>query len=147
VDVDDLHDLYRVRRVIECAALREITEVPRAALDGMRAEVMDAERAAMEGRWADVGTANLRFHQRIVALIGSPRTDELMRRVWAELRLVWHVIDDPRTSFERYIPLNHELFSYLVSGDLAEAEKKLDAYLSTAEEQFVAAYAEAQKTG
>jgi len=146
VDVDDLRDLYRVRRVIECAALREITEVPPAAIEGMKAAVLDADQAAVEGRWPDVGTANLRFHQRIVALTGSPRIDELMRRVWAELRLVWHVIDDPRTSFERYVPLNHELLSHLAGGELAQAEKKLEAYLSAAEEQFVAAYAEAQKT-
>jgi DNA-binding GntR family transcriptional regulator len=143
LDIDDLRDLYQVRRVIECAAVRSVTEVPAGALDRLRAAVIDAQRAAQEGRWPDVGTANLRFHEAIVSLIGSPRIDEQMSRVWAEIRLVWQVIDDPRTIFERYVPRNQQIFDLLAGGDLAAAEKAIEAYMVEAEEQFVAAYAEA----
>lgn len=142
VGIDDLRDLYRVRQLIECAAIRGLTELPDAASTRLYNAVLDAEQAAKEGRWVDVGTANLRFHQAIVGLIGSPMIDELMRRVWAELRLVWHVIEDPRTRFERYVPMNSELFNMLAVGDFVRAEKVLITYLNSALEQFVAAYAE-----
>ncbi|HEU5473291.1 MAG TPA: GntR family transcriptional regulator [Actinophytocola sp.] len=143
VGLDDLRDLYQVRRVIECSAVRGVTELSDTARTRLHEAVLDAQDAAKEGRWADVGTANLRFHQAIVGMIGSPRIDEVMRRVWAELRLVWHVLDDPRTSFERYISVNSELLDLLLIGDFTRAEKVLKTYLTSAEKQFVAAYAEA----
>lgn len=143
VDLDDLRDLYRVRRLVECAALHGLTTLPDAAGKQLHEAVVDAELAAKAGRWADVGTANLRFHQAIVALVGSPRIDELMRRVWAEMRLAWHVIDDPRTSFERWVPLNDELLNMLLDGRFAQAEAALNSYFASSEEQFVAAYAAA----
>ncbi|HEV2777898.1 MAG TPA: GntR family transcriptional regulator [Actinophytocola sp.] len=142
---DDLSDLYRVRRVVECSALREITEIPKAAMDRLCAAVTDAEQAAFDERWPDVGTANLRFHEAIVSLIGSPRVDELMRRVWAELRLVWHVMENPRMIYEPYVAKNREILELLLTGDLEAAAKLLDAYLTDAEERLVAAYADASE--
>jgi DNA-binding GntR family transcriptional regulator len=56
----------------------------------------DGERAAMQQRWLDVGTANMHFHQAIVALAGSRRADEIMRQLLAELRLAFHVVSPLR---------------------------------------------------
>jgi DNA-binding GntR family transcriptional regulator len=142
--VEDLRDLYRIRTLIETAALRHRRTIPRETLDLMSAAVTDAELAAKEGRWPDVGTANLRFHEIIVGLIGSPRIDELMRRVWAELRLVWHVIANPREIYEPYVSRNRELVDLLSTEDLHGAEILLAHYLNTAEEQLVKAYAAAR---
>ena len=139
--IDDLRDLYRIRTLIETAALRHRRTVPRDVLDRMSAAVTDAELAAKEGRWADVGTANLRFHEIIVGLIGSPRIDELMRRVWAELRLVWHVMANPKEIYEPYVPRNRELVDLLSAGDLRRAAVLLANYLDAAEAQLVEAYA------
>jgi DNA-binding GntR family transcriptional regulator len=140
-DIDDLSDLYRVRRLIECAAVREVTELPKAAGEQLRAAVEDAESAAAEQRWPDVGTANLRFHREIVGLISSPRIDQLMVRVWAELRLVWHVMANPREIYEPYVSGNRRILELLLAGDFAAAEKELEAYLTDAEQRLVAAYA------
>lgn len=136
-DSADVLDLYRVRRVIECAAVRALTagEATRLA-----EAVADADVAAEEGRWADVGTANLRFHQAIAGLLGSPRVDELMRQLSAELRLVFHVMENQRTFYEPYLPRNREILERLIAGDVVAAARMLEDYLTDAERQLVGAY-------
>jgi DNA-binding GntR family transcriptional regulator len=143
LDTADVHDLYRVRRVIECAAVRSVRALSDVDAKRLREAVDDAEQAATAGRWQDVGTANLRFHQAIAGLLGSPRVDELMRQLSAELRLVFHVIQDPRILYEPYVPRNHAILNTLLSGSPAEAENQLADYLTDAEKQLAVAYTEA----
>ena len=143
LDTADVLDLYRVRRVIECAAVRSVRALPAADARRLTEAVADADAAAEAGRWQDVGTANLRFHQAIAALHGSPRLDELMRQLSAELRLVFHVIQDPQILYEPYLPRNRAILDRLLAGDTPTAEKLLDAYLTDAEQQLTAAYTEA----
>jgi DNA-binding GntR family transcriptional regulator len=137
LDVADVVDLYRVRRLVECAAVRAVTD---AEAKGLAEAVVEAEAAAEEGRWADVGTANLRFHQAIAGLLGSPRVDELMRQLSAELRLVFHVMENQRSFYEPYLPRNREILDRLSGGDIAGARDLLDAYLIDAERQLINAY-------
>jgi DNA-binding GntR family transcriptional regulator len=143
LDTADVVDLYRVRRIIECAAVRAVHALSDIEAKALTEAVDDADQAALAGRWQDVGTANLRFHQAIAALHGSPRVDELMRQLSAEVRLVFHVIKDPRILYEPYLPRNRAILNALLSGSITEAEHHLDLYLSDAEHQLTAAYAEA----
>ncbi|WP_258535046.1 GntR family transcriptional regulator [Streptomyces sp. PT12] len=137
--VDDLHDIYRVRRLVECATLRGLGAPPY-DLDGLKDAVALGERAAKEERWRELGTANIRFHEHLVALGGSPRTDELMRRILAELRLAFHVMADPRRFHEPYLPRNGEILQSLVAGDAPHAERLLARYLDDSRSQVADAY-------
>ena len=151
----DVIELYRVRRLIELAALRGLVEGDPEALDRDRdgrdrlAEVSDAvsdaERAAEENRWQDVGTANLRFHRALVELADSPRIDDFMAQILAELRLVFHVISDPRNLHEPYIVRNRQVLEALRGGDIEGAEVLLKEYFDDAERQLVQAHAEASR--
>jgi DNA-binding GntR family transcriptional regulator len=134
----DVVDLYRVRRLVECAAVRQAaglagTAPASAAIKAMRVAVADGELAAAEGRWAEVGTANMRFHQSIVALAGSARLDEFMRQVSAELRLAFHVMANPRAFHEPFLRRNRELAALIEAGEGAAAEQLLAGYLDDAE--------------
>ncbi len=140
VTVEDLTDLYRVRELVECAAVRGLGAPPY-ALEGVEAAVVAGERAARERAWRELSTANIRFHQALVALAGSPRTDELMRGVLAELRLVFHVMDDPRRFHEPYLTRNRQILEELQAGRPAEAERLLRAYLDDSLAQLAHAYA------
>ena len=141
LDTSDVVDLYRVRRVIECAAVRGVGTLSATDAERLTQAVADADTAAAEERWQDVGTANLRFHQAIAALHGSPRIDELMRQLSAELRLVFHAMHNAKAFYEPYLPRNHAILDTLLAGDTATAEKLLDAYLVDAEIQLSAASA------
>ncbi|GAT65762.1 gntR family transcriptional regulator [Planomonospora sphaerica] len=141
LSAEDVADLYRVRRVIEGAAVRHSAGAPPERFAAVRRAVADAARAAEEGRWQDVGTANIRFHQALAALNGSPRLDEAMRQLLAELRLVFHVMDNPRDFHEPFVARNLELLELLEAGRAEEAGRALESYLGDAEELLVRAFA------
>ncbi|TKK84263.1 GntR family transcriptional regulator [Herbidospora galbida] len=133
---DDVADIYRVRRMIEGAAVRRPDKDP-ISLTALRDAVSDAERVAAEGRWLDVGTADLRFHQLIVSFNGSRRVDAMMAQLMAELRLAFHAMD-PRGLHAPFLPRNRELLGLLESGRNAEADALLATYLDDAERLLLA---------
>jgi DNA-binding GntR family transcriptional regulator len=139
LDADDVRDIYTTRRLVECAAVRAGGAGREAVI---RAAVDAAEVAATEERWTDVGTADLRFHSAIVALAGSRRLNDLMRRILAELRLVFHVMDDPHRFHEPYVRRNAEIVSLVERGRGADAADALTAYLDDAEAQLLGGIAE-----
>ncbi|WFB06331.1 GntR family transcriptional regulator [Streptomyces sp. LX-29] len=141
VTVEDILDIYRVRLLVECGAVRGLGRPPY-ALEAVEAAVVAGERAAAAREWQELSTANIRFHQAVVALAGSARTDELMRGVLAELRLVFHVMDDPRRFHAPYLTRNRQILEALQAGDAAEAERLLAAYLEDSRRQLSGAYAE-----
>lgn len=140
LSAEDVADLYRMRRVIEGAAVRNSAHAPRDALAAVKEAVTEASRAADEGRWRDVGTANIRFHQNLAALNGSPRLDEVMRQLLAELRLVFHVMKNPRAFHEPFVARNLELVELMEAGRAAEAGQALEIYLDDAEKLLIQAY-------
>ncbi|MER7958646.1 GntR family transcriptional regulator [Streptomyces sp. NPDC096030] len=140
--VDDVADIYRTRRLVECAVVRGLGEPP-FALDGLAAAVGEGVEAARTEDWKGVSTANIHFHRELVALAGSARTDELMRGVLAELRLAFHTVDDPRGLHEPYLVRNREILDALLVGDRTTAERLLARYLDDSRSRIVEAYAKA----
>lgn len=149
--VDDVRDLYQLRRILECGAVRRAAErfSPGAGssddrwaalLAPVRAAVEEGEAAAGRGEWLDVGTANMHFHQAVSALAQSPRVEEAMRHLLAELRLVFHVMAAPQAFHQTYLPHNRAILELLAEGDFAGAETAMAAYLDAAEAQLVEAY-------
>jgi DNA-binding GntR family transcriptional regulator len=136
---EDIADLYRIRAIVECGALRNLPNPTEARLDAVREAVRDGTRAAEAGNWQEVGTADLRFHQALAALAGSARLDELMRSVLAELRLVFHVMASPREFHEPYLARNEEITRLLYEGETQAAGRILAVYLADAESQLIAA--------
>ncbi|MGW3291102.1 GntR family transcriptional regulator [Streptomyces sp. NPDC001002] len=139
LSVEDVEDIYRTRALVECAVVRGLGEPPY-ALDALAAAVDEGRTSAREGDWKAVGTANIHFHRELVALAGSDRTDELMRSVFAELRLAFHLVDDPRRLHEPYLARNQQIHEALQSGDKGEAEKLLSVYLGDSLERVVEVY-------
>ncbi|QPP10759.1 GntR family transcriptional regulator [Streptomyces bathyalis] len=141
--VDDVLDIYRVRKLIECGVVHQLAGTgPPFTLDALAATVAEGQSAAREWRWKDLATANIHFHRELVALARSPRTDEVMGSVLAELRLALHVMDSPRRLHEPYLARNREILRTLRSGDAPRAERMLREYLEDSRRQIVAAYAQ-----
>ncbi|GAA4792859.1 GntR family transcriptional regulator [Streptomyces ziwulingensis] len=137
--VDDVEDIYRTRTLVECAVVRGLGEPPY-ALDALAAAVEEGHGAAREGDWKRVGTANIHFHRELVALAGSERTDEVMRSVFAELRLAFHVVDDAHRLHEPYIARNQEILRALRTGERGAAEQLLAVYLADSLERVLEVY-------
>jgi DNA-binding GntR family transcriptional regulator len=137
--VEDVEDIYRTRALVECAVVRGLGTPPY-DLDGLTEAVEEGQRAALEGDGNGVGTANIHFHRELVALARSARTDELMRSVFAELRLAFHVVDEPQRLHEPYLARNRQILQALEAGDRVEAEKLLRVYLEDSLERVVEVY-------
>ncbi|MER7933383.1 MULTISPECIES: GntR family transcriptional regulator [unclassified Streptomyces] len=137
--VEDVEDIYRTRSLVECAVVRGLGEPPY-ALDRLAGAVTEGRRAAVGDDWKAVGTANIHFHRELVALAGSERTGELMRSVFAELRLAFHVVDDPHALHEPYLSRNQEILDALEKGDRRRAERLLETYLTDSLERVVEVY-------
>ncbi|MDX3799857.1 GntR family transcriptional regulator [Streptomyces sp. AK04-3B] len=137
--VQDVEDIYRTRALVECAVVRGLGEPPY-ALDALRAAVTEGQLATLENDWKGLGTANFHFHRELVALAESARTDELMRSVFAELRLAFHLVEDPRRLHEPYLQRNRQILQALEAGDRAEAERLLEVYLADSLERVVEVY-------
>jgi DNA-binding GntR family transcriptional regulator len=138
--VEDVADIFRVRRLVECAAVRGLGAPPY-PLEAVAAAVAEGEGAALRSDWKAVATANIHFHREVVALAGSPRTDELMRSVLAELRLAFHTMDNPRGLHEPYLVRNRAILQALLAGETAAAEALLADYLDDSRELIIVAYA------
>lgn len=137
--VDDVIDVYRVRKLVECNAVRGLDQRPKLA-DDMVAAVDAGDLAVRNGDWQALGTANMLFHQAVGELSDSPRIDELMRNILAELRLVFHTMADPRRLHEPYLERNKEILAAIEAGDGPRAERLMLTYLDDSEQQIVAAY-------
>lgn len=125
-------DIYRVRVLLECSALEQApTDPPRAAL--LRAAVDEAKRAVAADDWRAVGTANMHFHEQIVALAGSPRLDAWMRQLTAELRLAFVAAPNIEALHRPFVAMNDEIAASYEAGRAHEAAELLRDYLLTSE--------------
>ncbi|MGW9628771.1 GntR family transcriptional regulator [Microbacterium sp. NPDC055521] len=137
--IADVIDIYRARRVIECTALRN-AEPEHPAVQLMRDSLDDAERHLPDEDWLRVGSANMAFHDAIVALADSPRLARTYRDVAAELRLVFLEIDDPRALHEPFVRRNRAVLNTLLDQGSAPAADELERYLLASERTVLGAF-------
>jgi DNA-binding GntR family transcriptional regulator len=134
---DDVREIYRVRRLIEPAAVLWGEYGPEAldALDG----IVDRARAALAaGAVPDMADANQDLHKALVALSGSASVDELMDKVLAQMRLVFHAMATTADFHSPYVERNAALVAQLRAGHREEAAAELRRYLDAAEHELLA---------
>ena len=93
------------------------------------------------GDWDGVASANQHFHRALVGLGGSPRLDQQMKLLLAEMRLVFHRMSEVRAFHEPYLDRNDAICVLLEAGERAAAADEVRRYLSDAESQILEAYA------
>jgi DNA-binding GntR family transcriptional regulator len=138
ISAADVVDIYRTRRLLEPLGLRAVADRPR-AVAALTQTVTAAETAARAGDWAAVGTADIVFHRTLVDACGSDRLGRLFDQLFAELRLAFAVIDEPRALHEPYVGRNGRIVRFVAAGRAEDACAELDAYLRDAEAQILAA--------
>jgi DNA-binding GntR family transcriptional regulator len=138
--VDDVHDIYRLRRMFELGAF-DLAIEGRAELDADEIDttVTQAERAVEEGLWKEVGTANLRFHAEIVKAHRSPRISEVFQRLMTEMRLGFLAFTDQASLHGQFVPRNRALHDHIAAGRLAKARDEFVGYLDDAQDLIVKA--------
>ncbi|WP_329576614.1 MULTISPECIES: GntR family transcriptional regulator [unclassified Streptomyces] len=133
MSAERIRDTYRVRRTLELRAVEESGTATAAALNAVDAAVRATEEAARAGKWGEVGTASLRFHCTIVALLGSPMLDGMFRGVVAQQRLAFAVVANEQDIQEPWVARDRELCDFLHAGYRAAAGRALREYLDDSE--------------
>jgi len=142
----DVRDVYRLRLIIEPGVVRSLTPRDVHRLGPLEAAVAEARTSAQGRDWPSVGTANMHFHRSLVALAGSPRLDVTMRRLTAELRLLFAVIDDPRYLYQPFVRRNEELLALMVKSRFEEGADFLEGYLGDSEGAILAAFEQKERS-
>jgi DNA-binding GntR family transcriptional regulator len=140
-DANAVRDVYCVRRLIETAAVREGEAWGPEAVTRVRAAVEEGRAAARTADWDGVASANQHFHRALVGLGGSPRLDQQMKLLLAEMRLVFHRMSEVRAFHEPYLERNDAICVLLEAGDRPAAAEEVRRYLADAEAQILDAYA------
>ncbi|MGP3981819.1 GntR family transcriptional regulator [Streptomyces sp. KR80] len=133
----DVIDIYTVRRALETAGVRAAPDAPPERFGALRQAVAAGAKAAQSGDWSMVGTADLHFHQALGGLAGSPRLDEYLSRLLAELRLAFLAMPSPRDLHEPFLHRNQAIAALLESGASDRAEAELERYLSDAQRMIL----------
>ncbi|GAB3021355.1 GntR family transcriptional regulator [Nocardioides flavus (ex Wang et al. 2016)] len=139
-EVEDVEDVYRVRRLVETAALARGSHHTPERVAAVAAAVTEGRGAAARGDWDGVASANQHFHRAVVSLAGSPRLDAQMDLLLAEMRLFFHQMGAPERFHRPYLDENGAIADLLAAGERDRSADRLDTYLATAQDQLVAAF-------
>ena len=131
-------DIYRVRRMLECGALRQAWQ-QHPAIRVMRDAVNTARKQRDAGDWVGVGSANMTFHAAIIDLSDSARLTEFYERIAAELRLCFGLLNDPEHLHAPFVDMNDAIVTLLEENRPHEAAAQMETYLNLAERTMLKA--------
>lgn len=137
-DTAAIIDIYRLRRLIECSALRHAYPL-HPAVAQMTDAVEQARTLSQQQDWTGVGTANMRFHSAIVDLADSERLNRIYRNISAELRLAFGHLNNAELLHAPYVEKNAAILALLNAGQNEQAAQALSAYLDLSERTVLAA--------
>lgn len=133
--IEGVKEIYAARRMIEPAA---VLWGPRLNVPALAAVVRDAQSALAQGDVEAMADANQCFHEELVRATGSEHLEELMTKVLAQMRLVFHAMSGAPDFHSHYVQLNAGLVELLLAGRREEAAQTLRGYLDTAEAELLA---------
>ena len=132
--VDDVRDVFKVRRTLELQAILTSNPLSEYQSDRMLEALEAAELAREREDWRAVGTHGLAFHQHIVGLMRSPLLDEFFTNVVAQLRLVFCSAPDEARFQAPWLARDRQIHDLLAEGNKRAAHDELSLYLDDSEQ-------------
>ena len=133
LDLADLEEVYRLRRLLESDALRR--GVPRATADDLDALECDADACAAAAAIGDVAgqlAANRRFHDRLHDLGGSRQLSRLIDLLWDSTeayRALYYVLPGEAAEADR---AHRSILAAVAAGDAERVVTLQDAHRARA---------------
>jgi DNA-binding GntR family transcriptional regulator len=132
LDPESVGDIYKVRRVLELAAVE--TSHPSKEILERLGEAADCVEQAAEARdWLTLVEADMRFHRLLVSLLGSDRLDAFFGNLVSELRLGLVMVDRTTADAPRLSSEHRKVQRLLVAGKKKECALLLTNHLQEAE--------------
>ncbi|NLS10026.1 GntR family transcriptional regulator [Nesterenkonia sp. MY13] len=135
---DDLVDIYALRRILECSAVRNIGEVSPEQHKQLAEVVAKGEAATEQESWQEAAQASVTFHQTLVDLADSPRLSDAAHRTLVEFRLAYVFMDDPFSFHVPFIARHAGIAELIIGGENHMAAETLEEYLRDSKEALLA---------
>jgi DNA-binding GntR family transcriptional regulator len=140
---EDVHDLYRVRRIVELPAISEPAAVDR---EQLRASVKAFAQAIDDDDRTGIVAADLQFHRAIVEGMGSDRLGALFESLEGELRLCMALVGGEYPKPAASLREHEQILAALDEGSAERARELLAAHLGGAERAISSVLAEREAT-
>lgn len=129
--IQDVGDIFRVRRLIEFEAVRSVCQG--ADTTRIRESLSRFSEVRDDQDWETAAQADMAFHSAVVAAADSPRLSRLFQTISTEIRLLMALLR-PRYPHVSTLHDEHtELLNALSTGDSENALKLWAAHLDDAE--------------
>jgi DNA-binding GntR family transcriptional regulator len=130
----DVHDIYRVRRLVEQAAIEDAPDAGQ--LDVLEQAVQKLSRAIEAGSASEVAEADLAFHGGLIRILGSSRLSQLFASVETETRLGLALAGQVNPG--QVLADHRRLLAALLDGQMDQARKILADHLDAGEKKLIA---------
>lgn len=135
--VDDVRDIFKVRRTLELQAIAASKPLREYQSDLMLEAIEAAKLAQDRENWQAFGTHSLRFHQHIVGLLRSPLFDEFFTQVAAQIRLVFSSAPSEENFQRPWLDRDRHIHDLLSIGRKKDAEEAMSSYLNDSEHLLI----------
>lgn len=136
MDSGEIRDMYLAREATERAASRQILQGDYASAGDALLAVVDEMAAARD--LDEVSEADMRFHEVLVELAGSPRLSRLHQTFLVETRMCVHALADTYDAATDRVNEHQSLASAIRSGDVALTDKLMLAHMEDAVDRLIA---------
>jgi len=143
LSVDDVAEIYGVRRFLELKALEAVPDADDAAGERVRDALRACREMVDDHDYAGFVEHELEFHAALVAHLGNSRFDRFFGQVLGELRLLFSELSsdsEPRTN-KAILSTYQRLYKAAEKGDVARAQEMLAAHLDAYEARLSASVA------
>ena len=137
IDAHEARDIFIARRTLEFRAIERSSYATTAALETIRAAIDRAQDAVGRQAWAEAATEGMRFHQAIVALLGSRKLDALFEVLSAQLRLAFSTFTNEGEYQAPWLSRDIEICDLLLSGRRQDARSAMERYLDESEQELL----------
>lgn len=130
LDEATIRDIYLARGAVERAACRTIVESGRGAEAAALLELVEAMGAyADDPGHPELSALDLRFHETLVALSGSPRLTLMHGTLLTQVRLCLVWMQESYDSIDYRVSEHDAIARAIVAGDATEADRLLVAHM------------------
>jgi len=157
IRADDVREIFRVRRTLELSAVEQIGHAPPGTMALLRDAIQQMADADQAGRWQDVVSADLLFHKRLVASLGSDTLSQVYNQVAMRLRLCMLILDhrsrtrpDAIISEARSLPIvdsHREIVDLIQASEAGRAKIRLARILRLDEQYLLEVLSDASPPG
>jgi DNA-binding GntR family transcriptional regulator len=138
LSADDVLDLYFARAALERAAMLRIAErgLSAATIAGLEQALGEMELALADGDTVAVATADLRFHEVLVAAAGSPRLQQMYQALLGQMRLGLNLVIDTYARKSDLVSQHATILRQLKSGDRKALMETIDEHFDVVTEDL-----------